>query len=88
MHNLDTRELDFFLKNKVEELKLAGVAVGIRGPEGVLFEQGYGFRDKEMTTPPDGNTIFGIASMSKSTAALACAILAAEGKLSLEDPVS
>ncbi|MBQ8563351.1 MAG: beta-lactamase family protein [Firmicutes bacterium] len=85
---MDTRELDFFLEKKVEELKLAGVAVAVRGPEGVLFEKGYGYRDKEMTTPPDGNTIFGIASMSKSMAALACAILATEGKLSLEDPVS
>ena len=85
---MNTKKLDDFLAKKVEELKLAGVAVAVRGPEGVLFEKGYGYRDAAMTIVPDENTIFGIASMSKSMAALACAILASEGKLSLEDPVT
>ncbi len=88
MQNRDVTELDLFLEKKVEDLKLAGVAIAIRGPEGTLFEKGYGYRDKEMTIRPDGNTIMGIASMGKSMAALACAILAAEGKMSLDDPVS
>ena len=35
----------------------------------------------------DGDTIFGVASMSKSMTALALAMLEEEGKLSLEDPV-
>lgn len=86
--NLDLKKLDEALKSKVEEKKLAGVAVAIAGPEGPVFEQGYGVRDEAMTIAPDGNTIFGIASMSKSMAALSCAILAVEGKMSLDDPVS
>lgn len=36
----------------------------------------------------DGDTIFGIAPMSKSMTALACCILHAEGKLSLDDPIT
>lgn len=85
---LDERIIDEYLKEKVKQKNLSGVAVAVRGPEGFSFERGYGFRDMAMTCAPDGNTIFGIASMGKSMAALSCAILAAEGKLSLDDPVS
>ncbi len=84
----DIQLLDDYLKNKIEEKRLPGVAVSIRGPEGFSFGRGYGVRDIDMTTAPDENTIFGIASMGKSMVALCCAILTAEGKMSLDDPVS
>lgn len=66
----------------------SGMAVCIRGPEGVIFEEGFGFRNEGRDLPVDGDTIFGIASMSKSMTALACCILHAEGKLSLDDPIT
>ncbi len=87
MQRLNVKQLDEFLENKVREMKTAGVTVAIRGPEGVLFEKGYGYRDRDMSIVPDADTIFGIASMSKSMAALSCAILTAEGRMSLDDPV-
>ena len=79
--------LDRFLEEKTAGRKLPGVAVCIRGPEGVLFSRGYGHRDGAGLLPVDGDTIFGVASMSKSMTALALAMLEEEGKLSLEDPV-
>ncbi|MBQ8640360.1 MAG: beta-lactamase family protein [Lachnospiraceae bacterium] len=84
----DKKVLDEYLEKRIREKKLSGVSVAVRGPEGVLFEGGYGVRDVAMSCAPDENTIMGIASMGKSMAALSCAILAAEGKLSLDDPVS
>ena len=66
----------------------SGMAVCIRGPEGVIFEEGFGFRHEGRDLPVDGDTIFGIASRSKSMTALACCILHAEGKLSLDDPIT
>ena len=87
MARTDIKELDLFIENKMKALKMPGLTVAIRGPEGVIFEKGYGVRDREMSVAPDENTICGIASMGKSMAGLACAILAAEGRLSLEDPV-
>lgn len=83
----NTEALDRFLEEKIAERKLPGVAVCIRGPEGVLFSKGYGHRDGAGLLPVDGDTIFGVASMSKSMTALALAMLEEEGKLSLEDPV-
>lgn len=64
-----------------------GMVVCIRGPEGVLFDRGFGYRSIEHHKKADTNTIFGIASMSKSMTALACCILQTEGKMNLDDPV-
>lgn len=83
----DIKTLDLLLEKKIKEHGYPGVAVCIRGPEGVLYERGFGYRSKEPEKPVDGNTIFGIASMSKSMTTLACCILHAEGKLDLDDPL-
>ncbi len=84
----DALALEQYLRKCVEKEGYPGVAVCIRGPEGVLFEKGFGYRSIRRGTPVDGDTVFGIASMSKSFTTLACCILAAEGKLSLDDPIS
>ena len=68
--------------------RLSGVAVCACGPDGVAFARGYGFRDAVHAICPDQDTMFGIASMSKSITALALSILESEGKLSWDDPVS
>ncbi|MDD3082600.1 MAG: serine hydrolase [Desulfobacterales bacterium] len=80
--------LEQFLRKRIEEKGYPGVAVCVRGPEGILFEKGFGYRSMKRKAPVDGNTVFGIASMSKSFTTLACCILQTEGKLNLEDPIS
>lgn len=84
----DTKELDDYIEEIIIKKEYPGLSVCIRGPEGIIFEKGYGYRDMEKTKPVDTDTIFGIASMSKSMTTLACAILEAEGKLSFSDPVT
>lgn len=79
--------LDRYLGDLFLKRGYPGMAVCIRGPEGILFDHGYGFRNMEKKQKVDGDTVFGIASMSKSMTALACCILEAEGKMRLEDPV-
>lgn len=88
MNLIDEKKLDACLEKKFKELKISGVSVAIRGPQGYTFERGYGYRDLKHSIKPDENTVFGIASMGKSMVALSIAILAAEGKLKLDDPVS
>ncbi len=84
----DKVEFENFLHKLFEEKKYPGVAVSVRGPEGVLFEQGFGYRSADGKLPVDQDTIFGVASMSKSMTALACAILHTEKKLDLDEPIS
>lgn len=84
----NTKELDAYLQRLFEEKKYPSVTVCVRGPEGILFEKGYGYCDMAKTRPANPDTVYGIASMSKSMTALACAILAAEGRLSFSDPIT
>ena len=88
MSAIDFHAADQRIRELMKRDRLPNVSVCVCGPEGFLFEQGYGYRDKELTRPVDGNTVFGIASMSKSITALAIAILECEGKLSYDDPVT
>ena len=83
----NTETLDRYLGDLFLKRGYPGMAVCIRGPEGILFDRGYGYRNIEKKQKVDGDTVFGIASMSKSMTALACCILETEGKMSLEDPV-
>ncbi|MBR4862324.1 MAG: serine hydrolase [Firmicutes bacterium] len=83
----DVNALDQLLERRIKEHGYTGVAVCIRGPEGVMYERGFGLRSVEHQKPVDGNTVFGIASMSKSFTTLACCILHTEGKLNLDDPI-
>ncbi len=86
--NYDLKALDEALEKRIKEKKLPGVGCAIYGPNGVIFEKGYGYGNNERTKAIDANTVFGIASMSKSTSTLALCILEAEGKFSFDDPVT
>lgn len=83
----DTKKLSIYLEELYNEIKCPGLSVCLRGPEGIIFEKGFGYGDMDKTKPIGPDTVFGIASMSKSMTTLACAILEAEGKLSFSDPV-
>ena len=80
--------LEQALEKKFQQLDMPGASVCIRGPEGFTFEMALGKRSVEQDLPVTPDTVFGIASMSKSFTALSCCILAAEGKMSLEDPIT
>lgn len=75
----------------VEELMqrehIAGAAVAVAQHGQVIFEQGFGYRDVQQQLPVTPDTIFGIASVSKSFTALAIMQLQDSGLLSVDDPV-
>ena len=77
-----------YIEKLFEQKGYPGMALSIRGPEGILFEKGFGYRDMKSRHLVDQDTVFGIASMSKSMTALSCCILQSEGKLNLDDPIT
>jgi len=85
---IDKAKLDAHLSRWAEKKNLAGVSAYIAGPNGCEYAWNYGFRDSEGKICPDSDTMYGIASMSKSMTALCACILHTEGKLSIHDPVS
>lgn len=85
---LDTKALDTYLTGWARQKSLAGVSACVMGPDGPVYTWNFGYRDAALSLPVDGETMFGIASMSKSITALCLCILESEGKLRLSDPVS
>ena len=84
----DSSKLDAYLTGLCQARDLPGVSAAIMGPNGLEYAFNYGFRDGAFTRPVDNDTLFGVASMSKSMTALCACILACEGRLDLNAPVS
>jgi CubicO group peptidase (beta-lactamase class C family) len=70
-----------------KELMLPGAMVLLRTPQGE-FAFGYGATELGGTTPPRADTHFRIASNTKTMTAAVIVLLAQEGKLRFDDPVS
>ncbi|MBQ9290479.1 MAG: serine hydrolase [Clostridia bacterium] len=83
----DFSAVDQRIQNLIAKDRLPNVSVCVKGHEGTVFEKAYGIRSIESHDPVNEDTVFGIASMSKSITALAISILETEGKLSWDDPV-
>lgn len=66
----------------------AGVSIGFLHLGEIIHTAGYGFRDIEQKLPPDENTIFHLASLSKSFTAAAIGILVEEKRFDWNQPVS
>ena len=84
----DSSALDTYLTGLCEKKALPGVSAAILGPNGLEYAFNYGCRDGASLHPVDNDTLFGIASMSKSMTALCACILACEGRLDQKAPVS
>ncbi|KAL8897524.1 MAG: hypothetical protein Q9207_007176 [Kuettlingeria erythrocarpa] len=64
-----------------------GASIGVLHHDKLIYTHNYGYRNVESQTPPDENTIYHIASLSKSFTAASIAILVDEGKLSWNTPL-
>ncbi|KAI4088601.1 MAG: hypothetical protein LQ344_005939 [Seirophora lacunosa] len=62
-------------------------SIGVLHEDKVIYTHNYGYRNVESSIPPDENTIYHIASLSKSFTAASIAILVEVGKLSWDTPV-
>jgi D-alanyl-D-alanine-carboxypeptidase/D-alanyl-D-alanine-endopeptidase len=71
-----------------QERRIPGTAFGIVIDGDLAYVKGFGVRDRTSQTPVTPDTVFRIASMTKSFTALSILKLRDAGKLSLEDPVA
>ena len=67
---------------------LPGIAIVVIKDDRPIFVHAYGMADKEAGIEADTDTLFYIASSTKSFTALAAAMLDQEGKIKLSDPVT
>eukprot|EP01029_Cantina_marsupialis_P000917 TRINITY_DN1071_c0_g6_i2.p1 TRINITY_DN1071_c0_g6~~TRINITY_DN1071_c0_g6_i2.p1 ORF type:complete len:525 (-),score=52.26 TRINITY_DN1071_c0_g6_i2:72-1646(-) len=84
---LTSKQIDSIANKSLELFPSAGLAVAVIKDGKLIHEKGYGYASVEKKKAVDENTLFAIASNSKSFTAAALAILIDEGKLSWKDKV-
>ena len=84
---IDSSALNTYLARWAEKKNLSGVSAAIMSRDGLVYSFNFGWRDAASTLPVGCDTMFGIASMSKSLTALCACTLASEGRLDLDAPV-
>ncbi|WP_125076214.1 serine hydrolase [Pseudoxanthomonas sp. SGT-18] len=84
---LDPARLGAWVEAARERFEVPGIAVAVVKDGQVVFEGGWGVRELGKPDPVDAHTLFAIASNTKAFTAASLAMLADEGKLSLEDRV-
>ncbi|MGA6930101.1 MAG: serine hydrolase domain-containing protein, partial [Pseudolabrys sp.] len=84
---IDQAALQTMVDTTAKELLIPGAVVLLRTPQGE-FTVTYGTTLLGATSPPRADTHFRIASNTKTMTAAVIVLLAQEGKLSLDDPLS
>ena len=83
----DVAALDAYYARARQEWDVPGVAVAVVRDGQVLFEKGYGVRERSRADPVDEHTLFAIASNTKAFTAAALAMLVDLRKVGWDDPV-
>lgn len=84
----DLSDLDAFITKALAEYKVPGAAVAVVQDGKVVMAKGYGVRDINKPDKVDENTIFQLASVTKSLTGAAVGTVVDEGKLDLDVPIS
>jgi CubicO group peptidase (beta-lactamase class C family) len=80
-------ELDQYIEKARRDWDVPGLAIVVVRHDSVLVAKGYGVRELGKPDLVDANTVFNIASLTKSFTATAAATLVDEGKISWDTPV-
>ncbi|GAH99548.1 unnamed protein product, partial [marine sediment metagenome] len=83
----EPNDLRNFIETEMKNWNVPAVAVLIVKNDQVIFSEGFGYRDVEKKLKVTPNTLFPIASVSKSFTALALGMLVDEKKLDFDQPV-
>jgi CubicO group peptidase (beta-lactamase class C family) len=83
----DFEALDAYVRQAMTDWGVPGVAMAVVKDDSVVFARGFGVRELGRPEPVDTRTLFGLLSPTKTFTAAALAMLADEGRLSLDDRV-
>jgi CubicO group peptidase (beta-lactamase class C family) len=80
-------DFDDFIEAQMKTWDVPGLAVAVVTKDRVLLAKGFGYADTETKRAVSPQTLFPIASLTKSFTAASLLTLAREGKLDLDKPV-
>jgi CubicO group peptidase (beta-lactamase class C family) len=84
----DPVEIDKLITDLMALYDVPGVGLALVQDGEVRYSKGYGLRNTTDQTPVGPNTAFAIGSVTKSFTALGVQLLAAEGKVDLDAPIT
>ncbi|MFS0840697.1 serine hydrolase [Paenibacillus sp. 1P03SA] len=88
---VDTKEVEAFadpiFEEKMKKFSVNGSSFVVVKDGKVVLNKGYGYADKEKKIPVDKDTVFQIASVTKTFTALAALQLVDEGKMELKGDI-
>ncbi|MCL2564691.1 MAG: serine hydrolase [Defluviitaleaceae bacterium] len=85
--NFNIDKLNNYITEKMDEFCVPSISIAVVYGEEVVYNKCFGYKDLEKQLPPDENTVYAIASLSKAMTAACAGILVDEGKLSWDEPV-
>lgn len=81
------KDLDPFIETILNDWKIPGVAIGIIQHDSITLSKGFGYRNLEQKLPVTTQTVFPIASVSKTFTGIDLCLLEEEGKINLSAPI-
>ena len=81
------KSFEKYIEQARQDWNVPGVAVAIVKDGEIIYEKGFGVKSVDTNEPVDENTVFAVASNTKSVTAAALAILVDEGKINWDDKV-
>jgi CubicO group peptidase (beta-lactamase class C family) len=76
-----------YIREEMSDRKITGLSIAVVDSAGVLLSNGFGFADKENRILADNNTIFPIASITKTFTGIAVMQLLEKGLIDLDQPI-
>jgi CubicO group peptidase (beta-lactamase class C family) len=84
----NSAEIDAFVSEQIKSYEVPGLSLAIVKDGKVLYTKGYGVRDIKTNVPVNADTLFSVASNSKSFTALGVMQQVNAGKLELDKPIN
>src|SRR5438445_2285477 len=82
------QELEKIAQKQIQENALPGLAIAIVFQDKAVYAKGFGVRDVNTNAPVDADTVFQLASVSKSVGSTVVAELVGEGKITWDSKLS
>src|SRR5258705_9110730 len=82
------QELEKLAQKQIQENALPGLAIAIVFQDKEVYAKGFGVRDVNTKAPVDADTVFQLASVSKSVGSTVVAELVGEGKITWDSKLS
>ncbi len=80
--------IDSFIKQKMDEQRIPGLSLAVTIDNELIFTKGYGLANVELRSPAVAESVYELASITKQFVATGILLLAQDGKLSIDEPVT